>query len=128
MIRVLIVEAHVMYRQVMSILLEIQLDIEVVGAAGSLSEARTMLEGVDVAILDRLLPDGVGLELIKELREANPGVKVLVIRVLEESANPQEALEAGADQVLDTVTPFDRVFASIRQLGRERSSTIHPST
>lgn len=59
------------FRMVFSALLEGQLDLEVVGQAGSLAEARKMLEGVDVAILDRGLPDGDGLELLGPLREAN---------------------------------------------------------
>src|SRR5215208_1448448 len=92
MIRVLIVEDDALYRRVIVLLLERQPDIEVVGEAGSLSEARTMLEGADVAILDRVLPDGIGLELIEGLREASPGVKVLVMSVMEELANPQEPL------------------------------------
>jgi DNA-binding NarL/FixJ family response regulator len=128
MIRVLMVEDDALYRRVIIILLERQPDIEVVGEAGSLSEARTMLEGVDVAILDRVLPDGIGLNLIKGLREANPGVKVLVMSVLEELANPQEALEAGADQVLGKITSTDRVIATIRSLKGEQSTAIHPTS
>jgi len=116
MSRVLMVEDHALYRQVIILLLEMQPDIEVVGGAGSLSEARTMLEGVDVAILDRGLPDGDGLELIDELHEASPGVKVLVINVLEELAKPQEVLEAGADAVLSKLATTDRVLATIRSL------------
>jgi DNA-binding NarL/FixJ family response regulator len=128
MIRVLIVEDDALYRRVIVLLLERQPDIEVVGEAGCLSEARTMLEGVDVAILDRVLPDGIGLELIEELREASPGVKVLVMSVLEELANPQEALEAGADRILSKITSSDRVVATIRSLKAAQSSAIHPST
>ena len=45
-----------------------------------------------------------------------------------ELATPQEALEAGADQVLDNLAPSDRVIASIRKLGRERSSGISSTT
>jgi DNA-binding NarL/FixJ family response regulator len=127
MICVLIVEDDALYRRVIVLLLERQPDIEVVGEAGSLSEARTMLKGVDVAILDRVLPDGIGLELIEELREASPGVKVLVMSVLEELANPQETLQAGADRILSKITSSDRVVATIRSLKAAQSSAIYPS-
>ena len=110
------VEDHKLYRQAIILQLERQPDIEVVGEAGSLSEARTMLEGVDVAILDRGLPDGDGLELIDELHEASPSVKVLVISVLEELAKPREPLEAGPDAVLGKLATTDRVLATIRSL------------
>ena len=35
-------------------------------AAGSLAEARPLLDGVDAIIVDGLLPDGHGLELLQE--------------------------------------------------------------
>jgi DNA-binding response OmpR family regulator len=76
-----------------------------------------MLEDVDVAIIDRVLPDGDGLELISELREASPAVKVLVMSAFAELTNPPEALRAGADKVLGKVAPSSEVLATIRELG-----------
>ena len=119
MIRVLLVDDNTEYVRVFSLTLDWQPDMEVVGIAGTLAEARAMLEGVDVAILDRMLPDGDGLELISELREASPGAKVLVMSAFAEMAKPPEALEARADRVLGKVAPPDEVFATIRELGGE---------
>jgi DNA-binding NarL/FixJ family response regulator len=55
-------------------------------------------------------------------------VKVLMISVLEELAHPQEALEAGADQVLGKITSTDRVVATIRSLKGEQFTAIHPTS
>jgi DNA-binding NarL/FixJ family response regulator len=117
MIRVLLVDDNTQYARVFALTLDLQLDIEVVGIAGTLAEAREMLEGVDVAILDRMLPDGDGLELISELRQASPEAKVLVMSAFTALTNPQEALEAGAGRVLSKLAPPDEVFAAIRDLG-----------
>ncbi len=125
MIRILLVDDNTQYARVFAFALDLQPDIEVVGIAGTLAEAREMLEGVDVAILDRVLPDGDGLELISELREASPEAKVLVMSAVAELANPREALEAGADRVLGKVAHPDEVFAAIRELGGEQSTAIH---
>jgi DNA-binding NarL/FixJ family response regulator len=125
MIRVLLVDDNTEYVRVFSLTLDWQPDMEVVGIAGTLAEARAMLEGVDVAILDRMLPDGDGLELISELREASPCVKVLVMSAFAEMAKPPEALEAGADRVLGKVAPPDEVFATIRELGGEQTTSMH---
>jgi DNA-binding NarL/FixJ family response regulator len=85
-----------------------------------------MLEGVDVVILDRVLPDGDGLELISELRKASPDAKVLVMSAFTELSNPQEALEAGADRVLGKLAASpSEVHATIRELGGEQSTSIH---
>jgi DNA-binding NarL/FixJ family response regulator len=127
MIRVLLMDDDALYRRVLILLLEVQPDIRVVAQAASLAQARQMLGGVDVAILDRRLPDGDGLELIGELREASPGVKVLAISAYEDLVNRREAIEAGADRILGKVGLHDEVSVAIRQLGGKQSPAIHPS-
>ena len=117
MIRVLLVDDNTEYAGVFGLMLNWQPDIEVVGIAGTLAEARQMLEGVDVAILDRVLPDGDGLELISKLHEASHEAKVLVMSAIPQLVNTQEVLEAGADRMLDKIAPQDKVFATIRELG-----------
>jgi DNA-binding NarL/FixJ family response regulator len=117
MIRVLLVDDHANFRRAFADLLESQPDMEVVAAAGSLAEGRTMLSGVDVALLDRGLPDGDGLELIGELRAVNSGARVLVISSTAEMIHPSDAIEAGADGVIDKLDTSERVFAAIRGTG-----------
>src|SRR5215208_1727949 len=117
MIRVLLVDDRADFRRTFARLLERQPDLEVVAAAGSLAEGRTMLSGVDVALIDRGLPDGDGLELIGELRAANPGATVLVISSTAEEIHPTDAIEAGADGVIDKLDTSERVFAAIRGPG-----------
>ena len=68
------------------------------------------------------------MELISDLHEESPGVKVLVVSVLEALAKPQEALEAGADAVLNKMTPTDRMLATIRSLKGAQSTAISPNT
>jgi DNA-binding NarL/FixJ family response regulator len=126
MIRVLLVDDDAVYRRIFTLLLGTLPEVRVVAQAASLAEARTMLEGVDVAILDRVLPDGDGLELIGELRQASPSVKTLVMSAFAELMNQREGFEAGADRVLSKVEPPEKAFAAIRQLGGERSTPIHP--
>jgi DNA-binding NarL/FixJ family response regulator len=119
MIRVLLVDDNTRYRQTLCRILQSQADIEIVEVAGSLAEARGKLGGVDVAIVDRGLPDGDGLELIGELRQANPDARVLILSATIEAIHPGEALEAGASVVLDKMAPPERVFAAIRSVGGE---------
>jgi len=114
MIRVLVMDDRIDFRLAFCGLLEGQPDLEVVSQAGSLAEARTMLEGVDVALIDRGLPDGDGLELMGLLREVNPGARVFVISSTAEMLHPKDAIEAGAEGVIDKLDPPARVFAAIR--------------
>jgi DNA-binding NarL/FixJ family response regulator len=114
MLRVLVVDDRVDFRQAFASLLDEQPDLEVTGQAGSLAEARPILEGVEVALLDRGLPDGDGLKLMRPLRDANPHARVFVMSATVEMRHPEDALEAGADGVIDKVGPFERAFALIR--------------
>jgi two-component system, OmpR family, response regulator len=81
------------------------------------AEGRTILSEVDVALIDRGLPDGDGLELIGELRAMNPGARVYVISSTDEVIHPTDAIEAGADGVIDKLDTSERVFAAIRGPG-----------
>ena len=113
----MVVDDRADFRQVFAALLEEQPDLEVVAQAGSLAEASAMLEGVDVALLDRSLPDGDGLKLMRPLRDANPHARVFVMSATAEMRHPEDALEAGADGVIDKVGPFEPAFSAIRGHG-----------
>ena len=117
MIRILVVDDPVDFRLAFVAMLDGQPELEVVSQAGSLAEARTMLEGVDVALLDRGLPDGDGLELIDALREVNPRARVFVISSTAEVIHPTDAIVAGADGVIDKLDTPEGVFAAIREVG-----------
>jgi DNA-binding NarL/FixJ family response regulator len=117
MLRVLVVDDRVDFRQAFATVLDGQPDLKVVAQADSLAEAHTMLEGVDVALLDRGLPDGDGLRLMWPLREANPYARVFVMSATAEMGHPEDAIEAGADGVIDKLAPFERAFAAIRGHG-----------
>ena len=128
MLRVLVVDDNAMFRDVFCCGLAHQPGIEVAAQAASLAEARGNLEGIDVVIIDRGLPDGDGLELVGELRGASPGAKVLVMSAFVDLANQQDALEAGADWALGKVEAPYEVFAAIRRLRSEQYTAIHPTT
>ena len=79
------------------------LDLDVVGQAGSLAEAREILaaeHGFDVAVIDLGLPDGFGAELIGDLRAANPRAQALVLSATDDRAEIARAVELGAAGLL----------------------------
>ena len=63
-IRVMLVEDHIAFRQALAFLLMREPDLEVVAQAGSLAQARQMLDTpLDVVVVDPGLPDGDGRDL-----------------------------------------------------------------
>lgn len=67
-------------------------------AAGNLAAARARLAkySIDAVFLDLGLPDGDGLNLISEFRQANPACEILVITVFADEKRVISSLEAGA--------------------------------
>ena len=119
-IRVMIVEDHADFRGLMEVLLDREPDIELLAQAGSLTEARELAARFefDVVILDMGLPDGSGADLIADLRRTSPGVRVMVLSASLDPEGIEKARSAGANEILDKLTPVGDVLATIRRLGR----------
>ena len=117
--RVMIVEDHADFRDLMEVLLDRQPDIELLAKAGSLVEAHAQAARfeLDVAVLDLGLPDGNGADLIADLRRASNEVRVLVLSASLDPAGIEKARSAGADEILDKLTPVDEILATVRRLG-----------
>jgi DNA-binding NarL/FixJ family response regulator len=77
--RLLLVDPQVAARESLASALERGGELEVVAQAESLSEAGTMLDGVDVAISELRLPDGHAADLVVPLRAVNPAAHVLAL-------------------------------------------------
>ncbi len=117
--RVMIVEDHTDFRELMKVLLDSQPDIELLAQAGSLAEARAQAARfeLDVAVLDLGLPDGSGADLIADLREASHDVRILVLSASLDPTGIEKARDSGADVILDKLTPVGEVLATVRRLG-----------
>jgi DNA-binding NarL/FixJ family response regulator len=116
-LKVLLVEDHAAIRQALAFVLEGEQGLEVVAQVGSLAEAGEALEGglegrLDVALVDLVLPDRDGTELVGELRRSDPAVKAVVLSADLWPWRVEELLRAGVDAVLDKVQ-------SPRQIARE---------
>ena len=117
-ISVLLVEDHASFRQAAASVFEREAGFEVVGQAGSLAEARKMLEQgpPDVAVIDLILPDGYGWDLIKELRAANRRTQALVLTAELGRAEVARAVENGAAGVLHKTAELEEVVEAVRRL------------
>lgn len=117
--RVLLVEDHSSFRRALAFVLEREPDLRVVAQAGSLAEARDKMDGerdFDVAVLDLGLPDGNGMDLIGDLRRANPRASIIVLSVDLNPKNQALALERGADSVLGKEASITQIVAAVRNL------------
>ena len=116
-VRIMLVEDHLAFRQALASLLRREPDLEVVAQAGSLAQVREMIDRrLDVAVIDLGLPDGDGSELIGELRQANPGISVLVLSAAMGPGHLDDAVKARADAVLDKVESIPTIAEEVSRL------------
>src|SRR3954464_1946291 len=91
-------------------------DLEVAWQAGSMTDTRDVhLNRIDVALVDPFLPDGDGLELIREVSVANPNALALVLSHKLDATLYQEASGAGAVEVLATNAALEEVIDAVRR-------------
>jgi DNA-binding NarL/FixJ family response regulator len=120
-IRILLVEDHAVFRQALALAFSLESDLEVVAQAGSLEEARSLLEGVDVAVLDLDLPDGIGAGLIPELHRANRAAEALILTASVQRLDLARAVEAGAAGLVHKSTPLHEIVDAVRQVAAGES-------
>ncbi|MFT3711671.1 MAG: response regulator transcription factor [Archangium sp.] len=115
--RVLVVDDENEVRSVVSRALE--RDGHAVTTARDLASARAaMSEGIELVVLDLRLPDGFGLELCRELREAGSATPVLILTAASQVGSRVEGLDAGADDFLAKPFAIAELQARVRALGR----------
>ncbi|HEX5804747.1 MAG TPA: response regulator [Macromonas sp.] len=104
-----------------------------VHAAASLADAQALLthtgnrEGIDLVLLDLMLPDGDGEAFLHTLRQSHP-MPVIVISARQAETPKIRLLDAGADDYL--VKPFSlaellaRMRVALRHRGREVRAAV----
>ena len=67
-------------------------------------------------MVDLLLPDGIGTELIRDLRAATPGVPVLVLTVAQGPDLRAWVRSMGADEMISKDASVEEILAAVRVL------------
>jgi DNA-binding NarL/FixJ family response regulator len=106
--RIILVEVHPLFRAGLALLLEWRMGFERV--LGDRSGA------VDLAIVDLDLLEGGGRSVIASIREAEPNVPVLALTASESRERQAQALEAGADEVLNLAADIEEVIGAVERL------------
>ena len=100
--RVAIVEDDPVLRQHLIDTVESVPGFDLCGVAPTFERGRQLVAlGCDVLLLDLALPDGSGLDLIRQVRARDQNeMKIIVISVFGDVRNVVQAIEAGADGYL----------------------------
>jgi DNA-binding NarL/FixJ family response regulator len=97
-IRILLVDDHILFRESISILLETQPDLKVVGQAESISDAIALIGKLlpDLVLMNITLPDGTGAEATRAILAKRPETKIVLLTLSDEDNQLFDAIRAGA--------------------------------
>jgi DNA-binding NarL/FixJ family response regulator len=114
-IRVLFVEDHQLLADALSAMLGREPDIEVVGIAGTVAEAKIMSrDRLDVVLMDYRLPDGTGVEATRAIKARWPAARVVMVTALTDDETVLESIQAGADGYMTKDRAAEEVVAAVR--------------
>jgi two-component system NarL family response regulator len=127
-IRVLIADDHALFRRGLEMVLQGEAGLDLVGQASDGAEAVQMASEVvpDVVLMDIRMPKITGIEAARQMKEAAPSAKIIILTISDEEEDLFEAIRAGASGYLLKDIPLDELADSVRAV-HGGQSLINPS-
>ena len=118
MIRVLLADDHAIVRAGLKEILASTGDVTVADEAKNGQEVLSKIAAADydVLVMDMSMPGRSGIELIKQVRNAKPKLRVLVLSMHSEEQYAVRALKAGACGYLTKDSAAEQLVAAIRRV------------
>jgi DNA-binding NarL/FixJ family response regulator len=123
-IRVGIADDHFVARLGLRRCLEASGDMVVVGEAHDGHEALALVQSqqVDVLLLDGVMPNASGLDVLPQLRAAAPATRIVLVSAWPSELFAGKALQLGAHAYLEKSATPDEIMAVIRDLAGASAS------
>jgi two-component system, NarL family, response regulator DevR len=123
-IQVALVDDHALVRLGLKTLIDDQIDMKVIGEAGSASEAIQMVENIhpNVVLMDIRLPGAGGLEATRQIVDRFPDTKVVMLTSFADEDLVMSAIRAGAVGYLLKEVGNEEVLRGIRAAAQGESA------
>ena len=118
MTSVFVVDDHEMVAESLLLAMDSAPDLHPVGRATTVEEARRLLTSMpaDVVVVDYRLPDGTGVELVAELRDAMPSVGFVMVTAFPDPGALSAALRAGCRGFVSKASGVNSLLGAIRRV------------
>ncbi|ALN76823.1 response regulator [Staphylococcus agnetis] len=131
-----LVDDHYIVRQGLEFLIATKDDFQVVGSYGRGKDLLSALQineiNPQLILVDLVMPEMNGIELIHEIKKSYPHIKVLVLTSYVDDEHVMSALEEGADgyQMKDVeaeqlISAIDQVIAGARVVHKEAEAVMN---
>ncbi len=116
--KIVIVDDHPIVRQGLAELINHEDDLVVCGQAEEAPEAMGVIKAIkpDMVIVDILLKETSGMELIKDIKARYPNLAILALSMHDESLYAERALRAGAKGYIMKAEATEKVIGAIRKI------------
>ena len=116
--KILLVDDHPLVRLGISMLINMENDLEIVGEAGTIEEAVTAIAGggIDLVIADIALGQESGLDLITRVVAMQPDLPILVVSMHEETIFAERVIRAGAKGYIMKKDAPQKILVGIRDI------------
>jgi DNA-binding NarL/FixJ family response regulator len=120
MIRLLVIDDQIVFREGLVALLSLEADIEVVGEGGDGHEAIALAESLrpDVILMDIRMPICDGVKATQEIHQRFPWIRIMVLTTFDEDEFISQSLQNGALGYILKSTPSKQLAATIRSLAQ----------
>jgi DNA-binding NarL/FixJ family response regulator len=130
MIRIVIVDDHVLFREGLATIIRQEADIDVVGLVGTVQEAVEIVSTLkpDIVLMDFSLPDGTGADATRKIIQEAPDCKVVFLTMSDREEDLLAAIRSGAvGYLMKNLTPA-KLVASLRSVQRGESALSRSMT
>ena len=116
MIRIIIVDDHVLFREGLRSIIGSDSEFEVVALAGSVQEATDLVLALrpDVVLMDFYLPDGSGVDATRAIMAEYRECKIIFLTMSEKDADLFAAVRSGAKGFISKNVPISKLLIEIR--------------
>jgi DNA-binding NarL/FixJ family response regulator len=118
MINVLIADDHALIREGLKKILKSEPDMTLAGEAANVQELNDQLRklAVDIVLLDISMPGESGLDALKDLKQQNSRLPILILSVHPEHRFAIRALKAGASGYITKESAVEELVQAIRKI------------
>jgi DNA-binding NarL/FixJ family response regulator len=125
MIKIIITDDHYLIREGFKKSISKEPDMEVVGEAANASETLKLLmtTNCDILVLDISLPGKSGIDLIKDLEELHPEIKILIMSIHPEERYGMRVLQSNASGYIEKDSSPEELIKAIRLISKGKRYT-----